>query len=72
MLWMQVQTLGKVLDLADVLDRMMLVQALVRTYSLLGVMAKSLPQVPARPPMHSMITRGPKGHEESWCVAIKC
>ena len=43
MLRMQVQELGDVLDLANVLDRMMFVQALMRPYFLLGVMAKSVP-----------------------------
>ena len=43
MLRMQVQELGDVLDLGNVLDRMMFVQALMRTYFLLGVMAKSVP-----------------------------
>ena len=61
MMRMQVEELGEVLNLANVLDRMMLVQALVRMYFLLGVMAKSLPRVPARPLMYSVITRGPKG-----------
>ena len=37
------EPLGEVLDLANVLDRMMFVQALVRMYLLLGVMARSLP-----------------------------
>ncbi len=37
---MQVQELGDVLDLANKLDHMMFVQALMRTYFLLGVMAK--------------------------------
>ena len=64
MLRMQVKPLGKVLDLANVLDCMMLVQAFVRTYFLLGVMAKSLPRVPGRS-KYSMITRGPKGCQES-------
>ena len=65
---MQVEEVGRTLDLSKVLDRIALVLTLARAYFLLIVMARSAPLLSQRPTLYSMIERGPKGQEKDRCT----
>ena len=67
---MQVEEVGRVLDLNKVLERIVLMLTLARAYFLLIVMASSAPLLSRRPILYSIIERGPEGKEKDRCTEV--
>lgn len=59
---MQVEELGREIDLSMEVDRIDLVLSLVRAYFLMVVMAASVPRLSRRPMLYGRIPRGPVGN----------
>ena len=63
-MWVQVEEVGRTLDLSKMLDRTELVLTLARAFFLLVVMASSAPLLSRCPALYSIISRGPEGQEK--------
>lgn len=64
LLRMQVEEVGRTLDLTHEQDRIELVLTLARAYFLAVVMVKSAPRLDERPTLYSTILRGSVGREK--------